>query len=44
MLLTLKLQFSTPINENLLVRIYQENDDLVQVDLNQFIQMVGSVL
>ena len=42
--LTLKLQFSTPINENLLALIYQENDDLVQVDLNQFIQMVGSVL
>ena len=42
--LTLKLQFSDPVADNLLVFIYQEHDDLVQIDLHKTIHMVSSVL
>ena len=42
--LTSKLQFLNSVADNLLVLIYQENDDLVQVDLNRPSQMESSVL
>ena len=42
--LTPKLQFSAPVADNLLVFIYQEHDDLVQIDMHKIIHMVSSVL
>ena len=41
--LTLKLQFSTLATDNMLVFIYQKNDDVVQNDLHKCIHMVSSV-